>query len=203
MIRVLICIGLIPLMHLSLSGQVIVNASFEGDPAPSSLPYGWEPCGAGSTPDTQPGSWGVLTDAASGHTYLSLICRGEGVPFPGQWETCQQHLAQPLRAGVCYVYTVDLAHTETFAAAGITFGGYARLRVWGAAGPCQPQQLLWESPAVTHDTWYTYPFVFKPEADYPYILLEAYYTVMPKYSGNILVDNLQYVPEQNPCLPTM
>lgn len=196
-----LCWGLL-LGGLPLRAQQIQNGSFEGALGASLSPPGWEPCFSGSTPDTQPGSWGVATEPAGGSAYLSLICRGAGVPFPNRWEAVQQALATPLKAGVCHKYTIDLAHTASFHAGGMYFDQPACLRFWGAAGPCEPAELLWTSKPVAHPEWRRYHVTLLPLHDYPYLLIEAYYASEQPYSGNLLLDNLVYYPEIDPCMAT-
>ncbi|MEZ4828647.1 MAG: hypothetical protein R3C61_20535 [Bacteroidia bacterium] len=179
--------------------QEIQNPSFEGPRGPSVIPAAWMPCGQGSTPDTQPGSWLVNTPPSGGDSYLSLICRGKGVPFPDKWETCQQHLSQPLQKGGCYRYSVDLARSGTFSAGSAYFTGSVMLRIWGGAESCSRDELLWDSGIVSQTEWFTYEFTITPEnGDYPFLILEAYYQQLPTYSGNVLVDNLFFL---GPCIP--
>lgn len=186
---------------LTVYGQALSNGSFEGPRGASTLPPGWEPCGRGSTPDTQPGAWHVSTAPAYGESYISLICRGEGVPYARQWERCQQSLQQPLKAGQCYVYQIDLARSPHFSSGRFYFTQEANLRIWGGNESCNPQELLWESGPVWHIDWQTYEMVVRPEQGCTYLIIEAYYTESIPYSGNILVDNFIYVPEGNPCVP--
>lgn len=184
-----------------LPAQQLANPSFEGRRGPSVAPPAWEPCGQGSTPDTQPGAWQVYTPPAEGQAYLSLICRGDNVPYPQRWEIVQQALQSPLEQGLCYKYTLDLARSETFVAGSIFFTGAASLRIWGGAAPCTQQELLWESGPIAHADWRTYDLLLWPQAgSYDYLLLEAYYSSRPAYSGNILLDNFVFYPEVYPCL---
>ncbi|MCI4668865.1 MAG: hypothetical protein MRZ79_12080 [Bacteroidia bacterium] len=182
-----------------LFAQFIQNSSFEGPLGPSRTPPGWIACGQGSTPDTQPGSWNVLTPPSSGRSYLSMICRGEGVPFPNKWEICQQRLDQKLEKGGCYYYTIDLARSSSFASAGLWFTGEAKLRIWGGNSSCGAEKVLWESGPVVHTDWQTYEVIISPENDYEIIFLEAFYKGDKTYSGNILIDDFLYNPEINPC----
>ncbi len=185
--------------YFSLHGQFLRNPSFEGPPGPSRMPPDWEACGQGSTPDTQPGSWNVFTAPASGKSYLSMICRGKGVPFPEKWEWCQQKLDQPLEKNKCYYYTLDLARSATFASAGLWFIGEVNLRLWGGKEACNPQTLLWESGPVGHTQWETYEIILSPEKSHNYFFLEAYYQGTHVYSGNVLIDNFLFHPDIKPC----
>ncbi|MEO0585112.1 MAG: hypothetical protein AAF135_23060 [Bacteroidota bacterium] len=185
----------------SVLGQELANGSFEGPRGASLLPPGWEACGRGSTPDTQPGAWHVLTAPAYGESYISLICRGEGVPYARQWERCQQRLQKPLTAGQCYVYQIDLARSPHFSSGRYFFTQEVNLRIWGGDGSCQAKELLWESGPVAHVDWQTYEMVVRPAQDCSHLVLEAYYIGDIPYSGNILVDNFSFVPEGNPCIP--
>ncbi|MEZ4773665.1 MAG: hypothetical protein R3D00_10830 [Bacteroidia bacterium] len=184
---------------LMVSAQEIKNPSFEGPRGPSVIPAGWEPCGQGSTPDTQPGSWLVNTPPSGGTSYLSMICRGKGVPFPDKWETCQQVLDDPLEAGGCYRFSIDLARSSTFSAGSSYFTGSVALHVWGGKQGCGRDELLWDSGVVNQTDWLTYEFTIAPQdGDYKYLILEAYYSQFPTYSGNVLIDNFYFL---GPCVP--
>ncbi|MDX2249561.1 MAG: hypothetical protein SF052_22445 [Bacteroidia bacterium] len=184
---------------MSVKAQEIQNPSFEGPRGPSVIPWGWEPCGQGSTPDTQPGSWYVNTPPSGGESYLSMICRGKGVPYPDKWETCQQRLEQPLEAGGCYRYSIDLARSGSFSSGTIYFTGPASLHVWGGIEACSRDELLWDSGEVSQTEWLTYEFTIAPEKNsYNYLIVEAYYSQLPTYSGNILIDNFFLL---GPCEP--
>jgi hypothetical protein len=196
------CLLLVGIGLLSLQGQHLENPSFEGPRGPSLLPAPWEACGQGSTPDTQPGVWNVHTVPATGQSYLSLICRGDGVPFPNKWERCQQELARPLEQGICYLYSVDLARSASFSAGGHGFSRQASFRIWGGKNSCEANELLWESGPVTHTDWRTYEVILWPqEGTYSFLLVEAYYALPTHYSGNLLVDDFMYYPDEYPCLP--
>ena len=188
------------LLYGLLPAQALVNPSFEGMRGPSVAPPAWEPCGQGSTPDTQPGSWQVSTAPSAGASYLSLICRGDNVPFRNRWEIVQQPLESPLEKGICYKYTLDLARSETFFAGSVFFTGEASLRIWGGTSPCTQEELLWESGPIFHSDWRTYDVVLWPaQASYTYLIIEAYYASAPTYSGNVLLDNFVFYPEVYPC----
>ncbi|GAB4425336.1 MAG: hypothetical protein OHK0039_43040 [Bacteroidia bacterium] len=196
----LLTVALLLAAHLA-GAQALRNPSFEGRQGPSVVPPEWEPCGQGSTPDTQPGCWRVSTEPAAGQTYMSLICRGAHVPFPNKWEIVQQHLDEPLRRDVCYKYTIDLARSPTFGAGAALFIGEASLRIWGGSEACVQHELLWESGSIVHTYWRRYDVMLWPaRGSYDYLFLEAYYVSEPTYSGNILLDNFLFYPGEIPCL---
>jgi hypothetical protein len=192
---------MLSLLCLHAAAQALRNPSFEGPRGPARTPPGWEPCGEGSTPDTQPGSWQVWTPPSDGASYLSLICRGPLVPYPNRWERCQQALEAPLQAGRCYLFTIDLAHSASFAAGSIRFTGEATLRVWGGRSACSPAVLLWESGPVRHTHWETYQMLLMPPEPAEFLFLEAYYTSGTTYSGNLLLDRMLSFPDTDPCKP--
>jgi len=164
-------------------GQVRVeNASFEGDPQDATTPVRWHPCEPESTPDIMPGVWGVHLEASEGDTYMGLITRKVG-----GWESVGQRLIEPLKADECYSFSVDLAHSETYA-------GYnmpVKFMVWGCNQKCSKNQIIGEVAYVDHQNWRRYDFKFKADTDINYIILEAHYMdgLSFNYKGNILIDN--------------
>jgi len=161
----------------------LYNASFEGEPQDATVPQGWMACKEGTTPDILPGFWGVYTDASEGQTYVGLITRQNST-----WESIGQRLNANLNKGTCYSWTMDLAHSDTYAG----YDGPLRLRVWASKLKCQKDELIYESPVIRHLYWETYSFKFTPKEDYRYILLEAYYSEPPfTYKGNIMIDRIR------------
>jgi len=56
--------------------QYLPNPSFEGTPQPEIPPAGWAICTPGnSTPDVQPGNFGVYLPPSDGNTYLGMAAR--------------------------------------------------------------------------------------------------------------------------------
>jgi hypothetical protein len=171
------------LLSSSLSGQIyLINASFEGSPADATVPAGWFPCEKGTTPDILPGPWGVFTEASEGQTFVGLITREDG-----SWESIGQRLSRPLEVKECYSFSVDLAHSKTYA-------GYdqpVKLRVWGGLRKCDKNQLLYESKFIDHTEWETYKASFSAKLPVNYILIEAFYRATSfSHRGNILIDNI-------------
>lgn len=171
------------LLAVSAQSQVYLNnASFEGSPMDATVPVGWFPCEKGTTPDILPGPWGVFTEASEGQTFVGLITREDG-----SWESIGQRLSQTLAVKECYSFSVDLAHSKTYA-------GYdqpVKLRVWGGLRKCEKGQLLFESKFIDHSEWETYKISFSAKVPVNYILIEAYYRATSfSHRGNILVDNI-------------
>ena len=160
------------------------NSSFEGKPKPNACPKNWSSYAPNSTPDIQPGAWQVASPAAhDGDTYIGLIAREDG-----SCEDIGQPLAQPLKAGKCYIFSIWLAHATHYA-------GYSmplRINVWGGATAGAKTQLLGASGGVENEVWQEVKFQFTPAADIRFITFEADYApgTMFKYKGNILLDHL-------------
>jgi gliding motility-associated-like protein len=161
-----------------------------------SLPLPRTGCNTFSTPDTQPGFWNVTKTASHGNSYLGLVTRGDLGPYANNNEAAQIQLNSMLIAGKAYNYSIDLALSET---QGHDIGwdgflSYANptvLKIGGGANDCEKTELLWESPAINHTDWQTYDFTITSQSrQIKYIILEANYTVLPSYFGNILIDNL-------------
>lgn len=195
---------LLPLLFIPvfIKAQVLNNPSFEGTHGASTSPPNWSPCGNGSTPDTQPGAFEVNTLPSDGKSFVSLVCRGPGSSFENLCEIFQQDLPTPFLPQHCYRFSVDLAVSSTMFASGfgdkISFAQPLRLKIWGGIFSCDEFTLIWESPMVAHTDWKKYYFdVITDNHQYNYIILEAIYAWSPTYFGNILIDNIRYLPEIN------
>jgi len=159
----------------------IDNASFEGEPEDATVPVGWFPCAVGTTPDILPGPWGVYQEASEGDTYMGLITREDG-----SWESVGQRLAQPIQPKDCYSFSLDLAHSNTYA----DYTQNLKLRIWGGTTRCAKEQLLGETDFVTHRDWEQYDFMFVAKQQINYIIFEAFYKDSRfSHRGNILIDN--------------
>jgi len=168
-----------------LLGQEIrlANPSFEGVPSDATMPQQWSGCQRGSTPDILPGFWGVYLEPYEGESYIGLITREDG-----SFESIGQKLSSPFKKDECYRFTVELAHSNTYA----NYNLPIRLRIWGAKTRCSKDQLLAETTSIKHLDWKTYPLQFVAEEEFPYVIIEAYYTkgVYFPYRGNLLIDNI-------------
>ena len=160
----------------------LTNTSFEGEPDDATIPVGWFACAPGTTPDILPGPWGVYQEATEGNTYVGLITRGDGT-----YESIGQRLPSPLKSNECYSFTVDLAHSNTYA-------GYKeplRLRIWAGKNKCDKGQLIAETDVIENRDWETHSFEFTAEKAYRYIIIEAFHKEGRfSHQGNILIDNL-------------
>lgn len=172
------------------------NHSFEGERGTALTPPGWKPYGIGSSPDTQPGAWSVTTPASDGQTYISLVCRGITGINNNLWEMCTTTLTTPLKAHKSYHYTLDLAHSPSFYSGGISFDQPVNLRIWGVNKTASEEELLWQSGPVTAEHWRTYDMHIIPKKQVDDLVFEAWYVSLPKYNGNILIDNFVYIPEE-------
>ena len=99
-----------------------------------------------------------------------------------------------------YHYSIDLAFDPEFLADTVHFNRPIQLKVYGMNAIFE-KELLWESGRVANADWETYFFEVNPKQITEYLLLEAYYLEMPKYNGNILIDNIQYYPKGFPEEP--
>lgn len=151
---------------------------------------GWATWGKGSTPDIQPGRWGVGTAAAEGFSYVGLVTR-EDRSTEGIW----QQLSRPLPAGQCHYITIRMARH-------IDYSGHRlplSLRVRGRLGAEGPIIDLALSPPVTHQDWRIYTLEFTAPRSVDRIILEGAPvpgSVVP-YRGNLLIDGLSGI---SPCL---
>jgi len=200
------------------------NPSFEDTPragGPSQVGIkGWFDCGSRefrgeSPPDIHTENpedliFGVTMAASEGDTYLGIVTRENET-----WESVSQKLNQPLEAGKCYTFSVDLARSETYfnimqtglydkkepdPTSKLLKSKPAVLRIWGGINYCPRNQLLAESEPVTNTSWKTYTFEFTPNINTRAISIEAFYKtpVLDPYFGHVLVDNASEI-RQIPC----
>jgi outer membrane protein OmpA-like peptidoglycan-associated protein len=175
------------------------NPSFEDYPRSGEVggepPRGWFDCSSASgktAPDVQPGQFGVFKPAKHGSTYLGLVVRQDE-----SWEGVGQKLSQPLAAGKCYEWDLDLCRAEEYKSLVnetgplVSFGSPVQVRIWGGNSYCERAELLYTTPYVVNTTWKGYTMVLKPKASYNYIVVEAFFkTPNPfPYNGNVLIDN--------------
>ena len=170
--------------------QYLANPSFEGTPQPHVPPPGWEICDfSWSTPDTQPGQFGVYLPPSHGYTYLGMTARDDFT-----WEDVHSTLITPLSQDSCYVFRIDLAYQPVVN--GISMSPIV-LKIYGHNTVCNKSNLLWQSPATDNEDWITHEFPIIPDQyDINDIVLEAYYTGTNPYWGYILMDNIKI--EQQP-----
>jgi len=170
------------LPYVAQHSQVpLSNASFEGAPAASAIPNGWISLSPGSTPDILPGAWGLLAPPFHGNSFLGLVTREDGTR-----EDISQNLPVVLSPGVCYRFSIYLAHLPDY----VGYNQPLRLRVWGGLQN-KRTELLASSPLVNHTDWRKYTFEFIPDQTVRCLTLEAYFGpgVLFFYKGNILLDN--------------
>ncbi len=159
----------------------LTNSSFEGKPGPGNIPKGWHTCQAGSTPDLLPGAWYVNKTAKDGDTYLGLISRKDGT-----YEAVGQLLPAPIKAKVCYSFSIYLSRS-------LSYAGYdwpLSLRIWGGNKICSRDVLLAETPAIEHNDWRRYDLEFFSPTNLSYLTIEGYFApgLYFHYNGNILLD---------------
>jgi gliding motility-associated-like protein len=169
---------------LNLFGQIIDNPSFEG-PQGSTSPSPWFACNSFSTPDTQPGSWGVTKAASDGNTFISLVTRADNTV-----EAIGAKL-NGIAANRCYNVSLDLASSDELTFDNIYYTPVI-LKVWLASSQCQKSQLIWASPLVNHTNWQTYNFNFMVgNSGLNYLMLEVNYGGPTPYFGSMLLDNVK------------
>ncbi len=189
---------LILAVPLLAGAQQVSNPSFEGETGVAITPKGWSAYGIGSSPDTQPGAWNVNTPSSDGNTYISLVCRGITGINNNLWELCSTSLISPLKEGVSYHYSIDLAYSQSFYSGGISFNKPVNLRIWGLNRAAAEEELLWQSGPVTGTRWRKYNMILTPKKQVDDLVLEAWYVSLPKYNGNILIDKFVYLPDKEP-----
>jgi outer membrane protein OmpA-like peptidoglycan-associated protein len=177
------------------------NPSFEDIPRAGMQPAGWMDCGGlGETPpDVQPyGGFRVTRTPQHGNTYLGLVTRDNGT-----FEGVAQKLSRPMKAGVAYTFSLQLARSATYESATkkdmfklYNFDKGVTVRVWAGSTPCDKGELIGQSELIDNTEWKQVEFKFTlTRKDYQFICIEAHYktpTLLP-YNGNLLVDNLSAI----------
>jgi len=173
------------------------NPSFEGQARAGNAPEGWADCGdpQESPPDIQPyGGFSVTRPAKEGKTYVGLVTRDNKT-----WEAIAQRLTEPLRKGKCYKFNIHackspayISPTRKNQSVPVNFSKGVVIRVWGGNNYCDRAQLLASTEkSINHFDWRMYKFELKPEEDFTFICIEAYYKTptLAWYNGNLLIDN--------------
>ncbi len=182
----LLCLAI---SHVLLAQSQIYfdNASFEGIPSDATVPVGWFPCQPKTTPDILPGPWGVSTEPSEGETFVGIISRHDGT-----FESIGQRFEKPLTPDNCYIFSIELARSMTYA--GTRYNSPLRLRVWLGETKCDRGQQIYLSDFVENEDWERHIIRFTPEFKANYILLEAFYKDGNfSYEGNILLDNMSAI----------
>jgi len=176
-------IGLSP--NISTAQIFLTNPSFEDEPADATMPTGWWSIDRHTTPDILPGYWGVYEEASDGETFIGLITRDNN-----SHESIGQKLSATLKKGSCYSMSLDLAHSNTYAA----YSSPARVRIYISTKKKDKQQLIFESKVIKSEEWENVRFKFKPEKDMRYFIIEIYHEKMrERYKSNILIDNISEI----------
>ena len=167
------------------------NSSFEGEPQDATTPVGWHPCQLGATPDIFPGIWGVTNEASDGETYVGLITRPNST-----FESIGQRLTEPLQAGECYYFSIDVGHSKTY----MGYDKPIKLRVWGGTTKCEKDLLIGKTGFIKKEEWETIEFKIYPKQGAPinYLIFEAYYADKEfSRMGNVLLDNVSVIKKCN------
>jgi len=174
------------------------NPSFEGFPRHGEVPKGWHDCGfkEETPPDIHPvlggGEFEVTKVAQDQRTYLGMVVRNNET-----YEAVSQYLRVPLKAGQCYDFSIYIARSILYKSRSrvtdeeANYATPCKLRIWAGNGYCDRSFMLAETSEIVNTRWLKKTFRFKPDADYYYILFEAYFKtpVLFPYNGNILLDN--------------
>lgn len=188
------------------------NPSFEDTPRKGGESYGikgWFDCGIinfpkESPPDIHPKDyWANTKQASDGKTYLGMVTRDNDT-----WESVSQRLSQPMKAGQCYSFSIELSQSKRYISGSrlekeengndaqtFNYTTPAVFRIWGGSGFCNTKELLGESVPIKHSEWKTYSFKFEPTFNHRFIVIEAIYKLplLIPYNGHILLDNCSQI----------
>lgn len=171
----IICFFTLP--KLNYAQISITNPDLEAPGCASCIactPTDWFICAA-TSPDTQPGEFGVFTPPKSGCTYVGMVHQ----------EYISQQLACPFIANKTYALTVWLAFNPYY---GNAWGPPGQLDVYGGTSGCTMTELFWSSgvlPVGANQNWIEYTISFTPTATYDFITFQN-----PFPMTNILIDNI-------------
>jgi outer membrane protein OmpA-like peptidoglycan-associated protein len=187
----------------------LTNPSFEDIPRAGSkggtAPAGWYDCGpqTESSPDIQPGFFDVIKPPSNGISYLGLVVRDNET-----YESVSQRLSQPIVAGNCYEWNLDLSRSDEYnsqtsnsGSKVLSFASAVQVRIWGGNGFCDRKELLYTTPYVVNTRWMGYLIPLKPKkGNYSFIIIEAYFKtpMLFPYNGNVLIDNASAI-KQTSC----
>ncbi len=211
MFRHILSFTFIAILSFGVTCQDVIfikNKSFEdiprrGDQDNYLTLSGWSDCGTRlfpneSPPDVHPNNiWDVNSRPSDGHTYLGLVVRDNQT-----YEGLSQRLPNRIEADKCYTLNIDLARSKYYQShsslnrkLSVNYVKPTVMRIWGGAGFCDERELLAESIPISHSSWKTYAFNFKPKKSHQYITIQAYYKtpVIKPYCGHILLDNLSNI----------
>lgn len=158
------------------------NPSLEGIPAIGKVPPSWNECG--KTPDTQPQKvvyCGITLPASDGKTYVGLLCTSyleEGL---------SQKLNTPLKAGVTYTISFDMAYPSYYCINTC----YGQMAMYAGDSARDKGELLWVSPEFTNAGWQRFTATFTPKSDHPYLSCWAHVERVCTNStaSAVLIDN--------------
>ena len=185
----------------------LTNPSLEDTPRKGEkggkAPVGWIDCGGvtETSPDIQPGHFGVMKAPSNGSSYIGLVVRDNET-----YESVGQRLPQPIVAGKCYEWSLDLCRAEEYTSPTtnsgskeMSFSSAVQVRIWGGNGACGREELLYTTPYVVNTRWLGYLIPLKPKKNYSYIVVEAYFKtpMLFPYNGNVLIDNASPIREMD------
>jgi hypothetical protein len=184
--KLFVLILLLSINPVLIHAQRIKNPSFEGSRDGNILPF-WENCGGPlSTPDIQPGNWGVVFPPDDGNTYLGLVFR---IRDSGSFESVTQNLSYPFHKDSTYTFEISLAFDPDYEDPNSRQPGI--LKIWGGNSLCATSENLWNSPVIAHKGWQTYTVNFSPKETHSAITLQGYFASRPFYNRDILIDNIK------------
>lgn len=141
-----------------------------------------------SSPDLQPGQFGVTRRAQHGSKFAGIVFRPDS-----STEYLRQYLPQALLPNTDYYFTIWLCYSERYGPWG---GNPARLRFLGRKNLIDPLELLWSSPIIDHEDWRQYHIHFKT-SNLPLIdfFFQAYFSLPEHRTGGVLIDNIGLIQE--------
>lgn len=110
-----------------------------------------------------------------------------------------KNLSPYLQPNNCYLFSLQAAHADYFLRKSpfikkekTNFDASAKIQIWGGNKTCEKEDLLAETPLITHQDWKSYEFIIQPKRLYSHFRIEAAYEspVQFFYNGNVLLDAL-------------
>ena len=161
------------------------NGSFEDPHADATTPSGWFSQNQKTTPDILPEFWGVYLEPQDGNSYVGLITRPDG-----SYESIGQRLEESLNAEQCYRFSIQLAHSKTYA----NYSSPIAIQIWIGNKRADYKQMIFESPLIQSEEWREFEIEFKALEKSSYFIIRAYHPKLDNgIKGNILIDNISNI----------
>lgn len=182
------------------SSNLIRNGSFESNLGLGTVPHEWFNCGppTETPPDiltAKKNLYKVKHLPFAGNTYLCLVVRNNLT-----YESISQILENRLIQGKRYICTFYVSTSKSMKSNSgiirdriVKYNQPAIIRIWGGQSECSSEIELFSTEEIESESWKKVQFSIKPENDVRSISIEAYYSELKYYCGNVLIDDFSII----------